>query len=162
ISLLAKVKSLSENKSLDLAASNEFRLNAIDTTDKIEDMHLLKFDSKYVVEMLGRTGEVLPNRPIHFAIKHRDFREPAHVMLKSPRAGGIDLGALADITQVNATGPDGTSHAWYMTQDRHTYRSELNAKAGDTISVPYLGAAGEPSRDDLALFELRGDTYSID
>ncbi len=162
VSLMAKVKSLSLNRQVDLAASAAFALNGIDKTDKIEDLHLAKFGPNYVIEVRGRTGESRVDRPVQLAIKHRDYREPVQVTLKSDATGRVHLGPLADITTVNATGPAGIGHVWQLPTDQFTYRSTVHAKAGETVTLPYLGTAAAPVREEVALFELRGDLVKSD
>ncbi|HEV3145708.1 MAG TPA: hypothetical protein VGZ47_17600, partial [Gemmataceae bacterium] len=156
VALIAKVKSLSENRDVDLSTSQQFTLNGIAKTEKIEDLHLAKFGSDFVVEMLGRTGEIEADQPVQVSVKHRDFREQVAVTLKTDVQGRVHLGPLADIVNVTATGPEGTAHTWNLPSDRHTYRQLIHAKAGDTISLPYLGTAAAPTHDDFALFEMRG------
>jgi hypothetical protein len=162
LTLHAKVKSLSLNKSLDLADSKLFALNEIDRTDKTEDLYLAKFDTDYVIELLGRTGEPKADRAVRLALKHRDFRQPVQTVLKTDPQGRVRLGALADIASLTATGPEGTAHTWSLPLDRHTYRQLVHAKAGETVALPYLGAATKPARDELALFEMRGDVIQAD
>jgi hypothetical protein len=162
VTLQAKVKSLSLNKSLDLAASETFALNEIERTEKIEDLHLAKFGDDFVIEMLGRTGEPKADRAVHLALKHRDFRQPVQTVLKTDPHGRVRLGVLADIVSVTATGPEGTAHTWTLPTDRHTYRQLVHAKAGEAVTLPYLGAAAKPTRDELALFEVQGDAIRAD
>jgi hypothetical protein len=162
VALLAKVKSLSENRDVDLSTSQQFTLNGITKTEKIEDLHLAKFGNEFMVEVLGRTGEIEPDRPVQISIKHRDFREQVAVTLKTDVQGRVHLGPLADITFVTATGPEGTAHTWNLPTDRHTYRQVIHAKAGETISFPYVGTATAPSHEDFALFEMRGSTVQAD
>jgi len=162
VTLRAKVKSLSLNKQVDLSASNSFALNAIARSDKIEDLHFAKFGNEYVIELLGRSGEYKPDRPIHLSLKHRDFKEHVTVSLKSDALGRVRLGTLPEITSVTATGPEGTSHTWPLATDRHTYRQLLHARAGDVVTVPYVGLAPGSSRDELALFEMRGGIVKSD
>jgi hypothetical protein len=162
VTLLAKVKSLSQNKTLDLAASETFALNEIERTEKTEDLHLAKFGADYVIELLGRTGEQKADRAVQLALKHRDFRRPVQTVLKTDAQGRLRLGVLTDIVSVTATGPEGISHTWPLPLDRHTYRQLVHAKAGEVISLPYLGAAAKPTREELALFEVQGDVIRAD
>src|SRR5207247_459986 len=104
IVLQGKVKSLTQNKSIDLAASDVFSLNSMATIDKIDDLHLAKFGSDYVIEVLGQTGEPRPDRPVHLSLKHRDFKQPVQVTLKSDARGRIVLGPLAELASFTATG----------------------------------------------------------
>src|SRR5205823_10057332 len=156
VTLTAKVKSLSAGKSIDLAVSESFGLNGIDQTDKIEGLHLARFGSDYALELLGRTGEAKPDRAVTVALKHRDFKEPVSVTLRTDARGRVVLGPLADVVTVTATGPEGTAHTWPVPADRHTYRGTLHARAGDAVTVPYLGTADKPTRDEFALLEVRG------
>jgi hypothetical protein len=162
VTLLARVKSLTQNQKIDLAAGETFSLNGIERTEQMEDLHLAKFGPDYVLELLGRTGEPLPDRLVQLALKHRDFRQPVQVALKTDARSRVLLGPLPDIVSLTATGPGGTSHNWPLLQDRHTYRQVLDARAGDVISLPYLGTTAKPSRDELALFEVVNETVQAD
>lgn len=162
VTLTAKVRSLSQGKDIDLAVTEAFGLNEVDRTDKIEDLHLAKFGAEYAIEVLGRTGEAKPDRPVHLTLKHRDFKEQVSVTLKTDPVGRVHLGPLADIVSVTATGPEGTAHTWPLPQDRHTYRAAIHARAGETVTVPYLGTLEKPSREELALLEVNGNTVVAD
>lgn len=168
--LTAKVKQISAGgQKVDVAASEGFSLNEIDRTDKIEDLHLVKAAGNYVVELRGKTGESRASRPVVFSIKHRDFRAPVVVVLKTDPAGRISLGALADIAFLTVTGPQGTAHTWPLPGDRHTYAGTVQGRALEPIVLPYLPKGGVDSqkaaaitRDEVSLLELRGETYVAD
>src|SRR5205807_9694688 len=162
VTLTAKVKSLSQATKIDLSAGATFALNGIDKTDKIEDLHVAKFGADYVIEIRGRTGEPRPDRPVQLALKHRDFKEPAHALLKTDARGRIVLGPLPEVVSVAATGPEGTAHTWPLPVDRHTYRRVVHARAGETVTFPYLGSAPAPARAEFALFDVTGDLIRAD
>ena len=169
--LTAKIKKLSAGgQKTDLAAADSFTLNGIDRTEKIEDLHLVQTDGKYVLELRGKTGEARPSRPVTVTCKHRDFQQPYSVTLKTDPQGRIALGALTDIRIVTAQGPEGTAHSWTLVNDNNVFPGALHGKVGDTLSVPYLpqrpaGAASgkeELSRKEVSLLELRGETFTVD
>jgi hypothetical protein len=162
VALTAKVKVLSTGQTVDLSAAQTFTLNGLARTDRIEDLHLARFGGVYVVELRGRTGEPKPDRAVTVALKHREFKEPVTVSLKTDAGGRVTLGALADIAAVTATGPEGTARTWDLTTDRHTYRQLVHARAGEVVALPYLGTAGKPDRAELALFEVRGSDIRAD
>jgi hypothetical protein len=162
VTLTAKVKNLSSGKTVELAASQSFSLNEIERTDKIEDLHFGKFGTDYLIELLGRSGEAKPDRPVQLALKHRDFKEPVRVILKSDPQGRVNLGALADIVTVTASGPEGTSHTWTVSTEANTYRSLIHATVGTPIRLPYEGTAEKADRAELALFEVRGSDIRSD
>lgn len=171
-SLTAKVKKMSAGgQKVDLAASDTFTLNEIDRTEKIEDLHLLKADGKYVLELRGKTGESRASRPVVFSLKHRDFRAPVAAVLKTDPAGRIALGELAGIAVLFASGPEGTGHYWTLTGDRHTYPGNVQGRAGEPISLPYLPGRGLDhvdakgpaiQREEVSLLELRGEAFVTD
>jgi hypothetical protein len=160
--LKGKVENLSQSKKLDLAASRQFTLNGIDRTDKIEDLHLLHAGGRYAVEVLGKTGEIKPDRPVNFVLKHRDFKDAVHLSLQTNAQGRIALGDLTGIAWLKAKGPEGTEHAWHLLRDQHTYPSVIHGKAGETLAVPYMGDAEEATRDEFSLLERRDGTFAAD
>jgi hypothetical protein len=160
--LTARVRNASTGKTVDLQAAQSFALNEVERTDKIEDLHLARFANGYVIELLGRTGEVKPDRAIHLSIKHRDFKQAITASLKTGPDGRVHLGQLPDIATVSATGPEGTAHTWRLSTDAHTYRQVVHARAGDPVTLPYVGVAPAASRDELALFEVRGSDVRAD
>lgn len=162
VTLTARVKNVGTGKYTDLTAAQVFNLNEVERTDKIEDLHLARFGSGYAIELLGRTGESRPDRPVHVSLKHRDFKQPVEVTLKTDPLGRVALGQLADIATVTARGPEGTSHAWNLSTDAHTFRRVVHAKAGEVVTLPYLGGTGKPSREEYALFEVRGSDIRSD
>ncbi len=160
--LSAKIQSFSQNKKVDVSASQSFAINEIDRTDKIEDLHLLRVDDGYFVELLGKSGESKPDRPVRLELRHRDFRETVHVTLKTDEAGRVELGPLPDIEQLTATGPQDTSHSWRLWSDRCSPRDIVHGQAGESLRIPYMGDKQSPSRDQISLLEVRGNTFVED
>ena len=159
--LTAKVQNLSQNKKVDLSTSASFALNSIDKSDRVEDLYLAKIDGGYVVELLGKTGEPKPDRAVQFQLKHRDFRSPVNVTLKSDPRGRIHLGSLVDIASVTATGPEGTAHTWPLSRDQHSYHGSLHGVAGQPIEMPFFVGA-KLERSEVSLLEVRGNTFVTD
>ncbi|MHC4718657.1 MAG: hypothetical protein ACYS5V_16940, partial [Planctomycetota bacterium] len=159
----AKVEVLSQGgKKVDLAASASFTLNGILRTEKVEDLHLAHAGGKYFVDVLGRSGERRPDRPLHLRFKHREFKRVADVVLQSDAAGRVTLGALPEIDWLEARGPEGTSHRWRMVTDDHTQRSNVHGRVGRAVLVPYMGAAARARRTELSLLEVNAGTYVAD
>ncbi len=161
-SLKAKVKVLSENKKRELSVNQTFALNKIDQTDKIESAHLMRIGTDYVLELVGKTGEPQVDRPVRMTIKHLDFRRPTEVMLRTDNSGHINLGALADVQQLKAVGPEGVSHDWTLLQDRHSYNATLHGAEGQPLEVPYMGTDSKLARGQFSLLEVRGGQFVAD
>ncbi|MBS0262067.1 MAG: hypothetical protein JSS02_08915, partial [Planctomycetes bacterium] len=165
-SLQGKVKNLSlGGQKQDLAVAETVTLNEIDKTERITDLHLAKFGGQYVLEVLGRTGEAKPSRPVQVTLKHRDFKDVVHATLKSDARGRVVLGPLADIVSLTVSGPEVQEHTWSLVGDRHTYPQSLHGRVGEVLTLPFLpknpAAAGD-LRGEVSLLELRGSTYVAD
>ncbi len=160
--LRAKVQNLSRNKKEDLTASNSYAVNGINKTDKIEDLHLSHEAGEYFLSVLGKTGEVRADRPVHVELKHRHFTESVHVTLQSAKDGRIALGKLADIRTVKVRGTEGTRRRWELPWDAHTSPGSFRALAGDEVLVPYMGEAVDNAADVVSLIETRGGTFVRD
>jgi len=160
--LKAKVQNLSQNKKVDLSVQSSFSLNGIDATEKVEDLHLRHAAGQYFLDVLGKTGEARPDRPIPLVLKHRDFKDTVDASIQTGPNGTVPLGALKDIQWVRATGPEGTQHTWFLLKDLAGYPGRLDGRVGDALYLPYMGDEKEVRRDKLSLLEKRGDTFSAD
>lgn len=160
--LKAKVKNVSTGKTVELSASDAISINGIDATERTQDLHLAKFGDSYVVELLGKSGEVLPKRAVHVSLKHRDFTSRVNATLQTDASGRIILGELADITSVSATSPQGVTQQWGLLEDGHSQRSVQHAVVGETIEVPWMGATDKITPADVSLFEVREGVVTRD
>lgn len=160
--LKARVQNLSQNKKVDLSASESFSLNQIDRSDKIQDLHLSRAGGVYQLSMLGKSGEPLADRAVPLELKHRDFRNPVNVSLQTDAGGNIVLGSLDGITQIKATTPEGVSQAWPLVGDRHTYQRTVHGNTDQGVAIPLMTDAEMPSRDEISLLEVRDNTFVQD
>ncbi|HEX3999781.1 MAG TPA: hypothetical protein VHX65_14620 [Pirellulales bacterium] len=160
--LKAKIQNYSQNKKIDLSAEQSFSINEIDRTDKTEDLHFALVGSSYVVDLLGKTGEHEPDRPIQFVLKMRDFTQPVYVSLATDAKGEVNLGPLPGVISVAATDTQGTSHTWPILHDDHTYPQTIQGEADAPVEVPYMGDQQKPDRSELSLLELRGEKFEAD
>ena len=163
VTLEGKFKILSRGQTVAQAASQTFTLNGIDKTDKIEDLHFARFGGDYVIEVLGRTGEAKPDRPVQLAHQASRLQGAGPRHAQDRRPGPRQARGAAGHRELDGDRPRRrAAHTWSLPTDKHTYRQVINAKSGEPVTVPYLGAAGQPSRDELALFEVRGSLIRSD
>ena len=162
--LTAKVKNLSQDKEITLSAGRSFALNGIDSTELVEGLQLLRADGKYVLEMRGRNGEPLADRPVSLSLKHRDFTRAVEVSLKTDASGRIELGELKDIVATTvAYGPStNVRQTWTPVADAHNLPAVLHGKAGQKLVLAYTGRAAKPLRSELSLLEVRDGAYVAD
>ncbi|MGB2819658.1 MAG: hypothetical protein WBF17_01655, partial [Phycisphaerae bacterium] len=156
--LTAKVQNLSKNREDALSASGTFQLNGIDATATVGDLHLLQSDGKYALEMLGRNGEPLAERPVALRLKHRDFKQTVDVSLKTDARGRILLGALRDIARISTShGPKmEVPHTWALQEAQNNYPRTLHGTVGEVLALPAPAGVDKVSRNELSLLEYRG------
>jgi len=111
--LSTEVKNLSQGKTQNLSVAQSYTVNQIDKSSSSADMHFSRSQEVYLVDVLGKTGESLPNRQVNFAVKHRDFRSNYNFSLRTDERGRIRLGPLKEISYVTATGPQGVNYTWH-------------------------------------------------
>jgi hypothetical protein len=162
VRLQGDVQSLITSEFQTVSSEREFQLNGIDRTDKVEDLHLVRSNGSYLLELRGRTGERRVSRAVTVVVKHRHFKESYSVSLKTDPQGRIVLGNLAEIEWIAATGPEGTSHRWVLPSDQHTFPAAVHARVGEVITLPYLGPADAAPAAVVSLLELRGDRFTVD
>ncbi len=160
--LKAKVEVQSRNETIDLATSQTFSVNAIDKTERIEDLHLIRAAGAYAVDLYGKTGEAQPGRAVRLSLKLREFKQPVETTLATDARGRVSLGALPGVESLTATGPDGVARTWQLRGDQHTIRYTVHGAAGSVVEIPYEGAATKPDPAQLSLLELRGETFVAD
>lgn len=160
--LKARVENLAAGNKQDLTDQGTFALNQIDNTLKLENVHLARLDGSYVLDVLGKNGEIKPDRAVSVQLKHRDFKSAHSASLKSDPTGRVDLGALVDIQWIKATGSDGATYHWEISRDRYgrvAQPSVVHAATGDTIQVALVGPLNNATKgQSYSLFEVRQGT----
>ncbi len=146
-----------------LAATVSYALNGIERSDSTADLHLVRSDRGYLLELRGKMGEPRAARPVTVVLKQHDFRTPLTVALKTDPGGRIDLGPLAGIEWITATGAHGPGHTWSLDRDQFTTGTALHAQVGEAFTVPFVpGPGGKLTPSEVSLLELRGTTFVAD
>ncbi|MBT4694694.1 MAG: hypothetical protein HOB73_15265 [Planctomycetaceae bacterium] len=160
--LSGNVKNLSTGKTDRLSASSSYSVNGINRTEKIASMYLGRTGKTYVVDMLGKSGEARIGRTIRVTLKHRDFVETVTTVLATDAKGRIVLGELVGVDSITVVDATGVQEKWNLVEDASSFYQSRHAAVGSTIRVRYMGSAEEISRDEVALFAVRGNTYTKD
>ncbi|MCA9070290.1 MAG: hypothetical protein KDA84_15255, partial [Planctomycetaceae bacterium] len=160
--LTAQVKNLSQGKTITLSAGDAVQLNQIDKTEKTEQLMIAHVGGEYLVSLLGKTGEALPDRAVRFAIKHKDFRQPLNISLETDPQGFIRLGQLAGIQHLTATSPHGVQEKWDLIEDRHTHPRYRHGQVGRPLEIALMTDEPKPIREQLSFLELRAGTFYAD
>lgn len=170
VEVRAKVKSLSDGRTVDLEASRYYELNGIDTTSAIEDLHLVRSAEGYEVHLLGKTGEPRAGVVLAVNLAHRDLVAELAVSLQTDAAGVIRLGPLAGCRSLAVSTPAGHRKDFALRPDRIHRTAGLHARAGETVRIPWLGddaldalpRTGRPTHAEASLVSLAsgsGDAF---
>jgi hypothetical protein len=172
VTLSGKIEILSEGGAKrDLNASHSWTVNGIDKTDATNDGHLSNFSGNYVYELLGKNGEPIPDQPIYFTFKHREFARPQNAQLKTDERGRVNLGPLTGLENVNAKAPNGRAAHWELETFQRTWSSVLHAREGQPVRVPLPPAIAEADKvwvgkridrlpEDVSLLQVREGTFT--
>lgn len=155
--LTGKISYLSRGgKKEDISDSHAWDINGMDATDITQDAHLGRFDGGYVVDLLGKNGEPIPDRQIIFEFTHRGFSQAQSIPLQTDDHGRVRLGPLNQIDLVTAHLPEGTLRNWSLPDDRTQLPSLIHAVSGDRIRLPWDGGTNLSS---ISLLERRNDVF---
>ena len=164
VSLRAQVRSLSLDKDLDLrSGSKSFDLSSIQATAQTWSPLLGRSAQGYHLDVLGKDGEPKADLAMQLSLRHRDYKDPLSVFLKTDAKGRISLGQLAGITQVTCNvGLPRKANTWSLITEQRSYPRRLHGVAGETLSLPYVGKLRQLSRSLASCFELRGGQIAFD
>jgi hypothetical protein len=159
--LTAQVESLSGGGvKQSLERTHELSLNGIVRTPELFDLHLSKMDGAYVLEVLGRNGETVPDRRVTVKLDHRDFATTIDVELGTDSRGRILLGALPEIERVTAILVETSRERHWLLAERGVGRTDsLHGRAGEDFRIPWTGEAAKLRTEDVSLLERRSESF---
>ncbi len=167
IRLEAKVENLSQARKQNLSDSASYAINAIDHGANVDAVHLGRNATGYTLEILGKNGEAIADRPVQVNVKHRAFRNAHGVALKSDKNGRVLLGRLPGVESIDVRHADGTNHRWPIHRaaaGRALLPVRIHATTKDVVRLPLTGPANGnvEEADALSLLERRGGGYAVD
>jgi hypothetical protein len=162
--LRARVRSVTEQRDIDLAAEMRYEVNGWERTHATEGLHLGRAAAGYTLDLLGKSGEPRPGVAIQLSLQHRDFTRPVIIDVETDARGQVSLGPLPDVVSITAqrtTGVDAAGAApgqWPLARDAASCPRAIHALAGEDIAIPYMGTAD----DRISLLERCGSGYRAD
>jgi len=145
-------------------AEQDYAMNGILNTGRIGAAFFTRDTDGHRLELRGRNGEPLANRPLSFDFTHRDHAETIPVALRSDARGIVALGKLPDITEVHVRSSD-ISPAGYFPDEEGGWSDlpgHLHLAANEEIRLPLVRFMAAPDRTRLSLLEKRGNTILRD
>ena len=140
-----------------LSAAKTFTINQIDSTELIQDLHLLPTNAGWFVEVRGKTGEIRPGQPVRFRFNVAGLKQPVDVDLQSDDKGQIALGDLGNVDSLDATIAGGSKRHWNPNPTRMHWSGNYHILGGESLSLPLPGAEWELERKLISLLEVRGN-----
>ncbi len=178
LTFAAKVENLSQGRKVELTASQAIDTNQIERSPQVADLFLRRTDAGYAIDLLGRTGEPLPDRAVHLAAKHRLIRDEEEVVLKTDADGRVTLGELPEIVSLRAwtedtgsfdrPGGDGgwregrAQQAWTLFRDERSYPAAIQAQVGQALAIPLVVCPEADVFAPFSLLEMRGGQIVAD
>jgi hypothetical protein len=162
--LRARVRSVTEQRDIDLVAEMRYEVNGWERTHATEGLHLGRTAAGYTLELLGKSGEPRPGVALQLALEHRDFTRHVIIDVETDARGQVHLGSLPDVVAITAqraadAGVEGAPPGqWRLSRDAASCPRALHAVAGEDIAIPYMGTAD----DRVSLLERCGNGYRAD
>jgi hypothetical protein len=147
-----------------LRAEQDYAMNGILTTGRIGAAFFTRDTTGHRIELRGRNGEPLANRPLTLDFKHRDHAETLQFALRTDARGILALGTLPDITEVQVRGSDIAPAGYFPDEEGgwHDLPGELHLAANEEIRLPLVRFMAAPDRNRASLLETRGTTVLRD
>ena len=140
-----------------LSAAESFTINQIDSTNEIQDLHLLPTSVGWFVEVRGKTGEVRPGQPVRFRFNVTGLKQKVDVDLQSDDKGQIALGDLSNIDSLDATVSGGSKRVWNPNPTRMHWSGNYHILGGESLSLPLPDPSLELDPKLVSLLEVRGN-----
>ncbi len=145
-----------------VAAPVVFAVGAIDATATIATPLVGKSAEGWFVEVRGRSGEPIVGCAVSASMHHRFCTDVFDLTLATDADGRVHLGPLPGIdtlslgTLPGAYATIALRQPWTQPTRADGHRLLLTGRVGQTLRVPYAGAARQIDRTTATLFELRG------
>ena len=154
--LEAKLTTLLKQE-IELSATDTFAVNEIDTTDEIQDLHLLPTNAGWFLEVLGKTGERRAGQPVRFRFGIAGIKTTVDIDLQSDEKGQIELGSLINVDWLEATTAGGSTRRWNPNPHQMYLATNYHLLSGDELNVPLPTANLELDPRLITLLETRGN-----
>jgi hypothetical protein len=150
--LTAKVKNISKGTDETLSVGNSYELNGIDTSDKVQHLHLRPDHDGYWLEVRGKNGELRPSQAVRIDFWHRHFADSIAADLQSSDDGQIRLGNCANIARIRATLVNGVEEEWSLRQAATNEIPVVHGPFGQPIRFAAPEGVTSVSREELSMF----------
>ena len=136
VTLSGKVTSLATNQQSSLQTSQSWQIASIRRSAQIQDAFLTRDGDNYLIEVRGRSGELVPSATVNVWLETSLRNTPIQQTMQTDDNGRISLSNLASVSGIRWAVASGAQHHVDLTLDRVTWPSAINATANDSIRLP--------------------------
>ena len=163
--LSGKVAALSTGREHSVQTSRSWDIAGIRRTAQTHDAFLTRDGDDYVIEVRGRTGELVAGATVNVALTTRVRNRPIEQTLQSDDSGQIKLGALPHVLQLQFGVAGGMQHQRGLELHRAVWPSQVHTTTEKTIRLPIAQPIHSP-KENIAqkyrLLELRDGKFYRD
>jgi hypothetical protein len=156
-----KVRSVTGQRDVDLAARDALTLNEIDLGEEIAALHLAATADGWVLYLLGKSGEPRADMQINVLVEHLDFVARRQVALQTDARGRIELGELRDIAVVEASFSAGQGR-WALARTDAITSGPIHVAADRPLVLAQPCELGSDALAAVSLLERRGNGFVRD
>lgn len=162
VNLRGRVRVMSTQQTVDVSDGAGAAVNLIHTSEETKTLHLARVGdaagARYVLNVLGKTGEPLAAHAISLTLYHRSITPVISVMLETDAEGAVDLGPLEGVTAMTAALANG-QRTWSLVPEETSPPALVHAAVGDAIALPLKDGV---ELRDVTLTEVRGSAPAFD
>ncbi|MEX0824897.1 MAG: hypothetical protein WD119_01960, partial [Pirellulaceae bacterium] len=156
-----EVTKMSDGRVEKLTVSKSWDVNGTRQTEQTVDGYLTRDGENWLLETLGRNGEVVPNATVNVSLFSRFRTQPVQATLQSDGSGRVNLGPLDGIERISYRVSGSQEQTQSLTLDEAVWPERLHATIGEPLRLP-LAAAEVTLAERFRLIELRGDRPAVD
>lgn len=158
--LSGEARVASQSTTVTIGGETSVAVNGINQSSQIHCAHLLRTRDQFLLEVLGRNGEPVPQLPISISVTSRWSSEPVQAGLQTDDAGRVLLGGLEGIRDVRVTPGGGTEQAWSLDALEYQFvPATVTVPAGQLVKVPLTTDVATNDGGGVALFERRNGLF---
>ena len=156
-----EVENITANRRDKVRHGENFQLNQIDETSTTEAINFTRIGDDYLIDVRGRNGEAVANRPLNIEVQHKWFTQHIDVLLQTDEKGSTNLGPLDNIQWVRVRGANLREKTLVPEEASLEIPTSIHGYAGEQTPIA-LPAIDAMRVEDLSLFSLRSGEYFAD
>ncbi len=161
VTLTGRVTSLATNQQQTLQSSRSWDIAGIRRTHHTHDTFLTRDGDNYVIEVRGRSGELVPHATVNVSVQTDTRNAPVEQTLQSDANGRVGLSALPGVKTIRYGVPAGLQHERDLQLNQVVWPNEIHTTTDDPLQLP-LAEDLDDAAARYRLLEIRGGQYHVD